>query len=233
MCENAPSACLFLSHLRRALHLRLKLPFGDTNDRGGCYHIAPSDICTHTHTCKDSCYFLWLRACVHLLLDHAVSPSRRATAPLPSLPLSPPFLYPCNSTLPTLVSRLLANTDCLRPGLDFPVLTSLLVRFISHSIWTPTPHPLSLMCFSSPVPSFFSCAISKNICVFRKHATLAFLLLSLLKSRTLFLFPTSDWFLFVLPLLSQERTWQAERLDWQSEQNFQLTLLCCETLVSE
>lgn len=26
----------------------------------------------HTHTCKDSCYFLWLRACVHLLLDRTV-----------------------------------------------------------------------------------------------------------------------------------------------------------------
>lgn len=135
MCENAPSACLFLSHLRRALHLRLKLPFGDTNDRGGCYHIAPSDICTHTHTpartLATSC------GCVHVFTSCSITLFLPVVVQLllsPSLPLSPPFLYPCNSTLPTLVSRLLANTDCLRPGLDFPVLTSLLVRFISHSI---------------------------------------------------------------------------------------------------
>lgn len=117
----------------------------------------PTRTHTHTHLQGLSCYFLWLRARIHPLLDCTVSPSRRATAPLPSLLLSPPSLSPCNSTLSTLISRLLANRDCSRPGLDFPVLTSPLLCFIFQSISTPTPHPLTLMCFSSPIPSFFLC----------------------------------------------------------------------------
>lgn len=177
------------------LHLRLKLPSGDANDSGGCYHMSPSDICALTHTCKDSCYFLWLRACVHLLLDRSVYLPVVMSQLLSLLFFClPPFLPPCNLTPSTLVSCLLANRDCSRLGLDFPVLTSPLFCFIFQSISTPTPHSLThaASCVSPPPCSPFSCVISKNMCVFRKLIPLIFPLLSLLKSQTVFLFPTSD-----------------------------------------
>lgn len=144
-----------LSHTHTSVRIllrRVKLPFGDANDRAACHHISPSDICTHTHL-QGLCYFLWLRACVHLLLVFSLlSPNRHVTSLLPPLLPSSPFLSPCNFTLSTLVSCLLANTDCLRPGLDFPVFTSPLLCFIFQSISTPTPHSLTHM---FPLPHTF------------------------------------------------------------------------------
>lgn len=53
------------------LHLRLKLHFTDTNDRGGCYHISSSDICTQTHnTCKGS--FATSCGCVHVFTSCSI-----------------------------------------------------------------------------------------------------------------------------------------------------------------
>lgn len=171
----------------RVLHLRLKLHFTDTNDRGGSYHISSSDICirTHRHLQGLFCYFLWLRACVHLMLDRAIPPSRHATALLPSLLLPPPYFSPCNLTLSALVSRLHTNRDCSRPGLDFPVLTSPLLCFICQE-YLHTHSSSTHSCFSPPPYPPFSCEISKNMCVFRKHTSLMFPLLSLLKSHTFF-----------------------------------------------
>ena len=65
---------------------------------------------------------------------HGSSPSPLSVSPFPS---------PCNLTLSTLVSCLVANTDCSRLGLDFPVLASPLLRFIFQSISTPTPYSLT------------------------------------------------------------------------------------------
>lgn len=184
------------SHLY-VLHLRVKLPSGDANDRGGCYHISPSDICTRTHTCRDSA-----TSCggVHVFTSCSIAlfisqSSCHGSSPF-SLSVSP-FLSPCNLTRSTLVSCLLANTDCSRPGLDFPVLSSPLFGFIFQSISTPTPHSLTLR-FSPPPYPLFAGLISKNMCVFRKHTSLMFALLSLLKYQAVFLFPTSDWFIFLL-----------------------------------
>lgn len=164
LCQHA----YFLSHTSvHFLHLRVKLPFGDANDRGGCYPQTSAHTRKRIHL-QGLGDFLWLRACVHLLLYRCLPPSLHVMAPLPSLFLSPPppsspstflpstFLpsTPCNLTLSTLVSCLFANTDCSRLGLDFPVLTSSLL-YLSEYLNTHSPftHSLALMCFSSPIPS--------------------------------------------------------------------------------
>lgn len=164
LCQHA----YFLSHTSvHFLHLRVKLPFGDANDRGGCYPQTSAHTRKRIHL-QGLGDFLWLRACVHLLLYRSVYLPVFMSwllsllffcPPPPSSPstfLPSTFLpsTPCNLTLSTLVSCLFANTDCSRLGLDFPVLTSSLL-YLSEYLNTHSPftHSLALMCFSSPIPS--------------------------------------------------------------------------------
>lgn len=109
-----------------------------------------------THLQGLSCYFLWLRACSPLARSYCFYQFSFDCSSAFSSSVSP-YLSPCNSTLSALVSRLLADGDCSRPGLDFPVLTSFLCALSFGIISTPTPHPVTLKCFSSPIPSFFLC----------------------------------------------------------------------------
>lgn len=116
------------------------------------------------------------------------------TAPLPPLsPHRPPLLPP----LPVTQRRLLpfhvssADRDCSRLGLDFPV--SSLPSSSPLSFTSRRPLLIhSFSCVSPPPEPHSSCVISKNMRVFRKRTSLPHPLLSLDKSRTFFLFPTSD-----------------------------------------
>lgn len=175
----------------------MKLPLGDANDSDGCHHRhrrAPPQTHTPARTLATSC------GCVHVLTSCSVYlPAVMSQLhSLLSLAVSP-FLSPCNFTLSTLVSCLFANTDCSRPGLDFPVLTSpLLYLYLSVYLNTHSPSSHSLLCVCPPPYSPYFCVISKNMCVFRKHTSLMFLrLLSLLKSQTVF--PLSNLRLIPLP----------------------------------
>lgn len=191
------------------LHLTAKLPLSDANDRDGCYHISPfrhlhrrAPPQTHTpaRTLATSC------GCVHVLTSCSIAlfisqPSCHGSTPF-SLSVSP-FLSPCNLTLSTLVSCLFANTDCSRPGLDFPVLTSPLLYLIFQCISTPTPHPLTHSCVfvlprTLPIFVWFlrTCVFLENI-----PPSCSFGCCLFLNLRLFFLFPTSDWFPYPLLLL--------------------------------
>lgn len=110
------------------------------------------DICARPHNhLRGLCYFLWLRACSPAARWHHFYPSCYDCSSPPALCL-PPFLPPSNSTPSTPVSRLPADRDCLRPGLDFPVSASppLLYRSYldahsssSHSHVFRLPHNLT------------------------------------------------------------------------------------------
>lgn len=193
-----------LAHLC-VVHLSVKLPFGDANDRGNCYHISPSNICTHTpththaHTHLQGFLLLPVFVCMCSPLALFISQSSCHCSYSPFSFSVSPFLSPCNSTLSPLVSCHLANTDCSRSGLDFPVLTSSLVCFLSLSI---SLHPLpihSLSCVLLPHTLLFLVWFLRT-CVFLENIPPSCSLLSLLKSRTFFLFQTSDLFLFLLLL---------------------------------
>lgn len=118
----------------------------------------------------------------------------------PLFAVPPPFLPPGNSTRSTPVSRLLADRDCLRPGLDFPVSASPLLLYLAyldthssstHSHVSHLPHNLT-------PPVWFL-----RMCVFLENAHLPCALCCYFTNlAAFFLFTTSDWFLFLLLLLT-------------------------------
>lgn len=150
---------------------------------------APTHTNTHTHL--QGLLLLPVAACMcsPLAWSLCLSPSRHVTAPLPSLFLSPPFLSPCNLTLSTLVSCLLANTDCSRPGTRFsclnlpssllyllrvsqhPLLIHSLTPSLTHSHVFLLPHALlflvwflrTCMFLENTPPSCSFCCLFSNL----------------------------------------------------------------------
>lgn len=113
-----------------------------------------------------------------------------------------PFPSPCNWTLSTLVSHLLADKDCQQPGLDFPILKTLRRGgYLSEYLNTHSSSTHSHVCLLPHTLLFLMWFL--RTCVFLENIPPSCSFYCLFANLIpVFLFPTSDWFLFLLLSLS-------------------------------